>query len=298
MQELPVLVDREGLGRVVERYGSTWTTAAAADIGSYLAAQVADAAHREVVGPLLPAFGGSGVVNVAGQQVAAWADPDVPEVAFSVTKSVVSVVPGLAYDDALLSPHQRVHQVLDLAEFSGPHHAGITWEHLLQQTSRWQGVLWGKPTSADAQSFREGSERCMAPHRVRGGRTTTSSGQARPTATNQARWAAGPRLAAAAATKTSPTPTSRKIRLLLVGCAIPADHAEMRQAVATTKIQVRRRASLDSLSRDARLATGCGRCTTITSWRLVRPPNKEEGPWLDQNRHNARLVVPKPGQAE
>jgi len=157
MEELPVLVDREGLGRVVERYGSTWTTAAA-DIGWYLAGQVADAAHREVVGPLLPASGGSGVVTVAGQQVAAWGDPDAPEVAFSVTKSVVSVVAGLAYDEALLSPHQRVHQVLDLAEFSGPHHAGITWEHLLQQTSQWQGVLWGKPTSADAQSFREGSE--------------------------------------------------------------------------------------------------------------------------------------------
>jgi CubicO group peptidase (beta-lactamase class C family) len=157
MEELPVLVDREGLGRVVERYGSTWTTAAA-DIGSYLAGQVADASHRKVVGPLLPASGGSGVVNVAGRQVAAWGDPDVPEMAFSVTKSVVSVVAGLAYDAGLLSPHQRVHQVLDLTEFSGPHQAGITWEHLLQQTSQWQGVLWGKPTSADAQSFREGSE--------------------------------------------------------------------------------------------------------------------------------------------
>jgi CubicO group peptidase (beta-lactamase class C family) len=28
----------------------------------------------------------------------------------------------------------------------------IRWRHLLQQTSQWEGVLWGKPTWADAQS--------------------------------------------------------------------------------------------------------------------------------------------------
>ncbi|MDX7384647.1 serine hydrolase domain-containing protein, partial [Enterobacter hormaechei] len=33
--------------------------------------------------------------------------------------------------------------------FSAPHNAPITWEHLLRQTSDWQGTLWGKPDWAD-----------------------------------------------------------------------------------------------------------------------------------------------------
>jgi hypothetical protein len=41
------------------------------------------------------------------------------------------------------------------ATASGP---GITWAHLLQQTSQWDGELWGKPTRVDAQSWREGTE--------------------------------------------------------------------------------------------------------------------------------------------
>jgi len=51
-----------------------------------------------------------------------------------------------------------VHEVVDLAEFVGTHDERITWRHLLQQSSQWEGELWGKPTSVDAQSSREGTE--------------------------------------------------------------------------------------------------------------------------------------------
>ena len=33
--------------------------------------------------------------------------------------------------------------------FASPHNAAITWRNLLQQTSEWQGTLWGKPDIAD-----------------------------------------------------------------------------------------------------------------------------------------------------
>ena len=33
--------------------------------------------------------------------------------------------------------------------FTSEHNAGITWEHLLRQTSDWSGTLWGKPDWAD-----------------------------------------------------------------------------------------------------------------------------------------------------
>jgi len=92
--------------------------------------------------------------------------------AFSVTKSVVSVVAGLAFDDGLLVPDQPVHQVMDVPEFRGTHNERITWRHLLQQSSQWEGQLWGIPTSVDAQSFRRGPK-CTGRLRGRGGRTTT-----------------------------------------------------------------------------------------------------------------------------
>ena len=152
-----VSVDKAALAQVIDHAGGRWTRPAA-DIETYLATQVADDSHREVVGPLLAASGGSGVVLVGGQDVASWGDPDVPEMAFSVTKTVVSVVAGLAFDDGLLVPDQPVHEVVDAAEFRGPHNRRITWRHLLQQSSQWEGELWGKPTHVDAQSFREGTE--------------------------------------------------------------------------------------------------------------------------------------------
>ena len=152
-----VSVDGEALAQVVGRFSESWTRAAV-DIDAYLAEQVADDSHREVVGPLLAASGGSGVVRVAGRVAASWGDEKVPEMAFSVTKSVVSVVAGLAFDDGLLIPDQAVHEVVDAEEFRGAHNSRITWRHLLQQSSQWEGELWGKPTHVDAQSSREGTE--------------------------------------------------------------------------------------------------------------------------------------------
>jgi CubicO group peptidase (beta-lactamase class C family) len=150
-------VDLAALGRVVAECPSRWTRGSA-EIETYLAAAVADTSHRNVIGPLVPATGASGVVRVKGEEVATWGDPDIPEMAFSATKTVVSVIAGSAFDDGVLAPDQEVHEVVPIPEFAGPHGTRITWRHLLQQTSQWEGELWGKPTTADAQSFREGTE--------------------------------------------------------------------------------------------------------------------------------------------
>jgi CubicO group peptidase (beta-lactamase class C family) len=152
-----VSVDHTALDRVVAECPGRWTIGTA-DIETYLAAQVSDTSHREIVGPLRASIGSSGVVWVLGEEVAKWGDADTPEMAFSVTKSVVSVVAGLAFDDGLLVLDQPVHEVVHIAEFEGARRDRITWRHLLQQTSQWEGELWGKPTGVDAQSFREGTE--------------------------------------------------------------------------------------------------------------------------------------------
>ncbi|MEE4590205.1 serine hydrolase domain-containing protein, partial [Streptomyces antimycoticus] len=130
---------------------------------SYLAAQVGDVSHREVLGPLLNGQGASGVVVRRGVVLASWGDPGRTEMAFSATKSVLSLVAGLAFDDGLLRLDEPVCRSVDLRQFGGAHARKITWRHLLDQSSQWEGELWSKPTWADAQSTREGTESAGGP---------------------------------------------------------------------------------------------------------------------------------------
>lgn len=128
------------------------------DMPGYLATQVADESHREVLGPLLSGSGASGVVVHRGWVIAQWGDPTMPEMLFSATKAVVSMVAGIAFDQGLLDVRAPVAATVDLPVFATASGRGITWAHLLQQTSQWDGELWGKPTRVDAQSLREGTE--------------------------------------------------------------------------------------------------------------------------------------------
>jgi CubicO group peptidase (beta-lactamase class C family) len=112
------------------------------DMAAYLARQTNDTSHQEVTGPLLAGTGASGVVVHRDRTVASWGDPTVPEMCFSATKSMVSLVAGVLHHRGLLDIEGTV-PVLG---------AEPRWRHLLQQTSQWDGELWGKPTWADAQS--------------------------------------------------------------------------------------------------------------------------------------------------
>ena len=155
-------VDAPGLARAV-RDQSGRPVAGVEDMASYLAGAVSDVSHREVVGPLLDGAGASGVVLRRGAVIARWGDPARPEMAFSATKSVLSLVAGVAFDDGLLRLDESVGQSVSLPQFAGAHGQRITWRHLLDQSSQWEGELWGKPTAVDAQSTREGTESAGGP---------------------------------------------------------------------------------------------------------------------------------------
>ncbi|MFE7314767.1 serine hydrolase domain-containing protein [Streptomyces sp. NPDC057555] len=150
-------VEGDALARAVRRQAGR-AVPGVEDMTTYLAAQVADASHREVLGPLLNGGGPSGVIVRRGHVVASWGDPHRVEMAFSATKSVLSLVAGVAFDDGLLALDEPVHRSVRLPQFADAHGRGITWRHLLDQTSQWEGALWSKPTSVDAQSTREGTE--------------------------------------------------------------------------------------------------------------------------------------------
>jgi CubicO group peptidase (beta-lactamase class C family) len=126
----------------------------------------------EMVGPTKDRGDATGVVIRNGYLVAEWGEPSRVDMTHSVTKSFLSAVVGMAFDRKMIRslqdraadyyapvqpyyPGQRFDsgerfgqsQLLEL--FASPHNNKITWEHMLRQTSDWEGTLWGKPDWAD-----------------------------------------------------------------------------------------------------------------------------------------------------
>ncbi|MCU0634120.1 MAG: serine hydrolase [Gemmatimonadaceae bacterium] len=136
----------------------------------------------DAIGPFAPRGPASGVILRGGYVVAQWGEPERVDMTFSVTKSFLSTVVGLAVDRGLLAvdrglirrvtdtvahdvgPVYPLHLGIDrgraeragtselLTPFATPHNRTITWDHLLRQTSDWEGTLWGKPEWADRPS--------------------------------------------------------------------------------------------------------------------------------------------------
>lgn len=114
----------------------------------------------------------TGVIIRNGYLVAEWGDPSRVDMTFSVTKSFVSAAVALAFDRKLIrnlqdkvveydtpvavyKPGERFDKPERLGNspflhlVATEHNRKITWEHLLRQTSDWEGSLWGKPDWAD-----------------------------------------------------------------------------------------------------------------------------------------------------
>jgi CubicO group peptidase (beta-lactamase class C family) len=127
------------------------------------------------VGPFKERGDPTGVILRHGYIVAEWGDPLRVDMTFSVTKSFLSTTVGLAYDRKMIrSLQDRMREYMAPTVWLGPdlgkrraeqlgeselldpfeneHNRKITWEHLLRQTSDWEGTLWGKPEWADRPS--------------------------------------------------------------------------------------------------------------------------------------------------
>lgn len=124
------------------------------------------------IGPFAERGPATGMIIRNGYIVAQWGEPKRVDMTFSVTKSFLSTVVGLAYDNGLIkSINDTVYKYMapvlvydpmgepnkaanyggaDLIRlFETPHNKTITWNHLLRQVSDWEGTLWGKPEWAD-----------------------------------------------------------------------------------------------------------------------------------------------------
>src|SRR5882672_5818539 len=127
------------------------------------------------IGPIKDRGDLTGVVVHKGYIVAEWGEPLRVDMTHSVTKSLLSSVVGVAYDRGLIkriddpvrdyvapiqlydpAPERNKSDRLGRSDFvllfDTPHNRTITWNHLLRQTSDWEGTLWGKPDWADRPS--------------------------------------------------------------------------------------------------------------------------------------------------
>lgn len=113
--------------------------------------------YHTILGPTKERGGPAGLIVKGGRIVAEWGDPDRVEMTFSVTKSYLSTVAGLALDEGLIQDVQDpvANYVWD-GTFDGAHNESITWHHLLNQSSDWSGSLFGLEDWADRPP-REGS---------------------------------------------------------------------------------------------------------------------------------------------
>jgi CubicO group peptidase (beta-lactamase class C family) len=129
----------------------------------------------DAVGPHKTRGDQTGIIIKDGYIIAEWGEPTRVDMTFSVSKSFLSSTVGLAFDrkmiadvNDLVSPYMapvtfveeskgsdKAHflnspKVHDL--FESDHNKKITWDHLLRQTSDWEGTLFGKPDWADRPS--------------------------------------------------------------------------------------------------------------------------------------------------
>jgi len=106
--------------------------------------------HDAPVGPFTQRGEVSGFVIKDGYIVAEWGDTRAVEMTFSVTKSFLSATVGLIWDRGYIPDlHAPVRMLVPTEHFASDHNRRITWDHLMRQTSDWQGDLWGKPDWAD-----------------------------------------------------------------------------------------------------------------------------------------------------
>jgi CubicO group peptidase (beta-lactamase class C family) len=105
---------------------------------------------NEILGPIRARGAPNGLILRHGKAVASWGDTRQVDFTFSVAKSYLSLLAGLAVADGLIAQlDDTVASTVDDGGFDGPHNGVITWRHLLQQTSEWEGTLFGKSDVID-----------------------------------------------------------------------------------------------------------------------------------------------------
>ena len=138
--------------------------------GSKVAAEMLKASYgrepmNNPIGPIKDRGGPSGLITRRGYIVAEWGDPGRVDMTFSVTKTFLTTLVGLAWQKGLIrdvNDYARDYMPAGVDLFEAEHNQKIKWDHLLRQTSDWQGTLWDKPDWVDRP---EGNDPAAWPNR-------------------------------------------------------------------------------------------------------------------------------------
>lgn len=115
-----------------------------------------------VLGPLPKTRGATnGIIIRHGYIVAEWGDTKQVDPTYSAAKSFLSSLCGLAVDRGLIkSVQDPVKRYATDDGYDSAHNAKVTWEHHLQQTSEWEGTMWGKHSNfLGTEEFGKGQRR-------------------------------------------------------------------------------------------------------------------------------------------
>lgn len=105
---------------------------------------------NRLLGPVHSRGPVSGVIVMAGETLASWGEPKRADLTFSIAKTYLGLLAGVAHDRGILPDvHEPVHVRVPGIGFDDEHNQDVTWEHMLHQTSEWGGTCFGVPDQAD-----------------------------------------------------------------------------------------------------------------------------------------------------
>lgn len=129
---------------------SLWDRDASGKFGVHLNER---APWNRLYGPIHSRGPASGVILQAGTELVSWGEPDRADLTYSVVKTYLALLAGVAYDQGLITDvDERVGTRFSGIGFDEGNNVDVTWKQLLQQTSEWEGTLWGIPDQADRYS--------------------------------------------------------------------------------------------------------------------------------------------------
>jgi CubicO group peptidase (beta-lactamase class C family) len=105
---------------------------------------------NRLLGPLHDRGPVSGTLVLNGKTLTSWGEPARADVTFSIAKTYLALLAGIAHDRGLLPDvDEPVGAKVRGIGFDAGRNAQVTWQHLLQQTGEWEGSCFGLPDQVD-----------------------------------------------------------------------------------------------------------------------------------------------------
>ena len=133
-----------------QAHETPWPRDPAADPASWGVHHEDPPPYNRLRGPVHARGGVSGAVWQRGRELAAWGEPERADLTFSVAKTYLALLAGVAHGQGLLPDvDEPVVARLPGIGFDEGRNRQVTWRHLLEQTSEWEGSCFGLPDTVD-----------------------------------------------------------------------------------------------------------------------------------------------------